>query len=164
MPPPRPEPFHQEVDEDPQLDCQVSAGRIHGVDSGFARVVVRQQPDQPAGVEVVAEMRREWEPGLYTRPGQSAAQGQFVVFAPGTGSEEIHELLAFQPMAIGERMSLLPLGGTAAKPGIEFEIAGTLPHPEMSSGLDDVQIYEYRLRRRPAQVAAQPEPPAAKVT
>lgn len=83
----------------------------------------------------------DWQPALCHAPGEVTADARFCVIAA-----DPVRLLSFQPLPIGLPLEVQPLGRPWPALKTAFEVMEEGPPTGLSSGLDDVQVYEYRLR------------------
>ena len=99
----------------------------------------------------------DWQPALCHAPGEVAADARFCVIAADPGSPA--RLLSFQPLPIGSLLEVQPLGRPWPGAKTALEVMEEGPPTGLSSGLDDVQVYEYRLRTPARELAVAPVAP-----
>lgn len=88
----------------------------------------------------------DWVPALCHAPGAAAADARFCVLAADLTRNRSDRLLSFQPLSTGSRLEVRTLAGAGLGAKTTFEVIGAGSETGLSSGLDDVQVYEYRLR------------------
>ena len=105
----------------------------------------------------------DWQPALCHAPGRGG-EARFCVVAADLDNGDAARLLSFEPLQTGSRIEVQFLVGAVAGSSGSFEVRGEDSHPDLSSGLDDVQVHEYLLqtcavaRAAPAPFTARPVP------
>lgn len=103
----------------------------------------------------------DWKTALCRVPAEGA-DARLCVIAADAASDSSARLLSFQPLAAAQQVEVQSLDGGGAGPKLYCEVVGEGVQTDLSSGLDDVQVYEYLVRPYSLEQAPVPNRPSAR--